>query len=118
MSTSGIMLGISLGMLLGPSMLVTSCCCVCSLNSYTANLAANLTAKRLSGTIASLTDLAASNGMFGVPADSSISNFFRTSSDSDARQLQPRMVEYSSFTDAAAAVRWASGVCMQCTAAV
>jgi hypothetical protein len=54
---------------------------VIMLAAYTANLTANLTVSQIGVSIQGLADLAATSLQFGVPADSSVSAYFRNSSD-------------------------------------
>lgn len=77
----------------------------CRLNSYTANLTANLTANKLTSSLSSLSDVARAGGFFGVPADSSVSHYFKQSRDELATKMAPRMIEFPSYDEGADAVR-------------
>eukprot|EP00775_Hariotina_reticulata_P004066 gene4066-4313_t len=79
--------------------------CIIMLNSYTANLSANLTAYQVTNALSSLKDLAESGRFFGVPADSSVAHFFRNNFDELANKLRPRMMEYRTYEEGADAVR-------------
>ena len=79
--------------------------CVIMLSAYTANLAATLMVTQMAVPVRNLADLAASPSYFGVPAQSSVATYFSNSSDSAARNLRPKMVEYNSTADGVAAVR-------------
>jgi hypothetical protein len=50
------------------------------LAAYTSVMTANLTVSRLGASLGSLADLRRSGQPFGVPADSSVARYFRTSS--------------------------------------
>eukprot|EP00775_Hariotina_reticulata_P004904 gene4904-5148_t len=78
---------------------------VIMLAAYTANLTANLTVNQIGVTIKGLSDLAATSLPFGVPADSSVSVYFKNSSDRGAVAIHRKMVEYKSTEDGARAVR-------------
>jgi ABC-type amino acid transport substrate-binding protein len=70
-----------------------------------AKLTSNLTVRQLSVQISSLADLAQASAYFGVPADSSIAEYFTSSLDKSALLLRPRMVEYKRTEDGVADVR-------------
>lgn len=79
--------------------------CVIMLSTYTASLTANLTVNQIGTSIKSLSDLASAPQPFGVPAESSVSAYFSSSSDQGATSLRPKMVEYADSGSAVEALR-------------
>lgn len=66
--------------------------CVIMLSAYTANLTANITVNQIGLSVTSLQDLAKMSQPFGVPADSSVSAYFSSSTDRGALALRHKMV--------------------------